>query len=173
MELLTFTSILQSLVVSLLSQTDGLGSDTETGTVHQGHDVLDKAQTGLTAKLSLGVLVGQLTGRGTVNTKFVLDVTHIDAALALVVDEHRQATTVLGAFLGTGQDKVDVGVAVGDETLHTIEQIAAIYFTIGGLQHDALQVGTGIRLGEVHRHGLTGTHARDVFLALLLVAEFI
>ena len=173
MELLTLVGVFQSLVVSFLSQTDGLGSDTETSAIHQGHDILDKAQTGLTAKFSLGVLIGQLAGRGTMDTKLMLDVAHVDATLTLVVAEHRQAAAVLGAFLGTSQHEVDVGVTIGDETLHAIEQIAAILFTIGSLQHDALQVGTGIGLGKVHRHGLAGANARDVFHALFLVAEFI
>ena len=68
---------------------------------------------------------------------------------------------------------MDVGVAIGDETLHTIEQVAAVLLGVGGFQHHTLQVGTGIGLGEVHRHGLAGANARDVLHALLLVAEFI
>ena len=172
-ELLTLVGVFQSLVVSLLSQTDGLCSNAQTGTIHQSHDILDKPQTGLTAKFGFGVFVGQFAGRGAVDAEFMLDVAHIDAALTLVVDEHRQAATVLGAFLGTGQHEVNVGVAVGDETLHAVEQIATILFGISGLQHDALQVGAGIRLGEVHRHGFAGTDARNVFHALLLVTKFI
>ena len=87
-ELLTVLSVGESFVVSHLADTHGLSGNAEAGTVHEGHHVLDKAELAAAAKLSLGVLVGQLAGRGAVDTELMLDMTHVDAALALVVDEH-------------------------------------------------------------------------------------
>ena len=101
------------------------------------------------------------------NTQFMLDVTNINTTLALVVDEHRQATSVLGAFLTACQHEVDVRVTVGDETLHTVQAPAVLLGVIGSLQHHALQVRTGIGLRLVHRHALTSANAWDVLLALL------
>ena len=172
-ELGTLCGILDRLIISLLAQAGALRTDTQAGAVHQGHHVLDQTHAGAAAQFGAGVLVGQLAGRGTVDTELVLDVAHVDAALALVIDEHGQAAAVLGAFLAAGQDQVDVRVTVGDETLHTVQQPAALLLGIRRLEHDALQVGTGVRLGEVHGHGLAGADARDEFLALLLAAKLI
>ena len=84
------------------------------------------------------------------NTQLVLDVTDIDTALTLVVNEHRQAASVLGTFLRTSQYEVDVAITIGNETLHAVQSPAVLLFVEGGLQHDALQVGTGIGLRQVH-----------------------
>ena len=35
------------------------------------------------------------------------------------------------------------------------------FFAVGGLEHHALQVGTGIGFGQVHGHRLAGAHARN------------
>ena len=67
---------------------------------------------------------------------------------------------------------MDVGVAVGDEAFHAIEQPGAVGL-LGCLEHHTLEVGAGVGLGEVHRHGLTGAYARDEALALVVGAEFI
>ena len=48
-----------------------------------------------------------------------------------------------------------------------------VSFAVGGLEHHALQVGTGIGFGQVHGHRLAGAHARDKAGTLVLVAEFI
>ena len=93
--------------------------------------------------------------------------------LTVVVDEHRKAAAVMGAFFGAGEHQVDVGVAVGDETLHAVKVPALVFFAVGGLEHHALQVGTGVGFGQVHGHRLAGTHARDKAGTLVLVAEFI
>ncbi len=121
MELLTFAGIFQRLVVSLLSETHRLGGDAETGAVHQGHDIFDQTHAGITAELSLGVLEDQLAGRRAMDAQLVFDVTYGNTAIALVVNEHRKSTTVPGTFLGTGQHQMDMGVTVGDETLHSVE----------------------------------------------------
>ncbi len=48
-----------------------------------------------------------------------------------------------------------------------------VFIAVGGLEHHALQVGTGIGFGQVHGHRLAGAHARDKAGTLVLVAEFI
>ncbi len=75
---------------------------------------------------------------------------HVHAAVALVVDEHGEAASVGSPLFGTGQHEVKIGIAVGDEALHAVEPPAACGFVIGGLEHYALEVGAGIRFGEVH-----------------------
>ena len=107
------------------------------------------------------------------DAQFVLDVAHVDTAVAFVVDEHGEAAAVAGTFLRACEHQVDVAVAVGDEALHAIQAPAVLLLIEGGLEHHALQVAAGIWLGEVHRHCLAGAHARDVFLALLLGAKLI
>ena len=62
-KLLTLLSVSQTLVVSLLLNTYTLCGDTQTGTVHQSHHVLDQTQTCATAEFGLSVLIGELTGR--------------------------------------------------------------------------------------------------------------
>ena len=107
------------------------------------------------------------------DTELVLDVADVHAPLALVVDEHGKATAVAGTFLAAGQDQVNIGVTVGDEALHTVQQPATLLLGPGGLQHHALQVGPGIRLGQVHGHGLAGADTGDEFLTLLFGTELI
>ena len=93
--------------------------------------------------------------------------------LTVVVDEHGKAAAVVGAFFGAGEHQVDVAVAVRDEALHAVQVPALVGFAVGGLEHHALQVGTGIGFGQVHGHRLAGAHARDKAGTLVLVAEFI
>ena len=83
------------------------------------------------------------------DTKLVLDVTNSNATVALVVDEHRQTATVACAFLRTCKHEVDVRITVGDETLNTVQAPCAV-FVLSSLEHNALKVGTCIRLGQVH-----------------------
>ncbi len=106
------------------------------------------------------------------DAELVLDVAHGDTAVALVVDEHGEATSVVRALLRACQDEVQVRVAIGDEALHAIEPPRAVS-VLCGLEHDTLQVGTGIGLGEVHRHGLALRDAGDVLLLLFLGAKLI
>ena len=107
------------------------------------------------------------------DTELVLDAAYVHTAVALVVDEHGEAAAVVCTFFGAGQYEVQVGVAVGDEPLHTIQAPALVGFVVGSFQHDALQVGAGIGLGQVHRHGFTGADAGNETAVLVFVAEFI
>ena len=77
----------------------------------------------------------------------MLDVTHIDATITLVVDKHGKTTSVFGAFLRTSQYKVNVRVAIGDKTLHTIQTPAIFFLVEGCFQHHTLKVRTSIWFG--------------------------
>ena len=121
----------------------------------------------------MGVLVNKFAGRRSVNTKLVFYAAHINSALTLVVNEHGKTATVARAFLRTCKHKVNVRVAVGNETFHTVEQPAAVLFGISGTEHNALQVASCIRFSKVHGHCLACANARNVFLSLLLVSEFV
>ena len=68
---------------------------------------------------------------------------------------------------------MNIGISVGDETLHAVQTPCAVFFAIGGFQHHALQIRTGIRLGEVHRHGLPCANTGNETSMLFRRAEFI
>ena len=68
---------------------------------------------------------------------------------------------------------MNIRVAVGDETLHTIQAPAVVFFIESGFEHHALEVGTCIRFGQVHRHGFASRNARNVFLALFFATKFV
>ena len=172
-ELGALGGIADRLIVSFLAETRTLGADAEPGPVHQGHDILDQAEPALAAQFRTGVLIGQFAGRGAVDAELVLDMAHVDPALALVIDEHGQAAAVAGPFLAAGKDEMDVRIAVGDETLDTVQEPASFFFAPRGLEHDALEIRSGIWLGQVHGHGLPGADARNEPPALLFGAELI
>ena len=71
------------------------------------------------------------------------------------------------------QYEVDIRVTVRDKTFHTVQIPALVFLTVGSFQHDSLKVGTGIRFGQVHRHGFTLAHTGDVAFLLIFVCEFI
>ena len=66
-----------------------------------------------------------------------------------------------------------MSVAIGDEAFHTVEVPATVGFAVCSFEHDRLQVGTGIGLGEVHRHGLAGAYARQVALFLVFTGKLV
>ena len=172
-ELLTVACVSERLIVSALLDTHRLCGDAETRTIHECHHIFDQTQLAVSAKLSLGVLIDKLASRASMDTEFVLDTTHVDATLILVVDEHGKSTSVAGALLRTCKHEVDVRVSVGDETFHTVEEPASVLLRISCLEHNRLEVGTCIRLSEVHRHGLTVADTWNEALTLILVAELI
>ena len=172
-ELLAVLGIGESFVVGHLADAHGLCCNAEAGAVHECHHVLDEAELAAATEFSLRVLVDKFAGRASVDAELVLDAAHVHATVALVVDEHGKAAAVVGAFLGAGEHQVDVAVTVGDEALHAVKVPALVFFAVGGLEHHALQVGTGIGFGQVHGHRLAGAHARDKAGTLVLVAEFI
>ena len=66
-----------------------------------------------------------------------------------------------------------MSVAVGDESLNTIQTPGAVGLVESGLEHNGLKVATGIGFGEVHSHGFTGTNARQVAHSLVVIGKFI
>ena len=103
----------------------------------------------------------------------MFDTAYINTALTFVIDEHRQTTTISGSFFRTGKYQMDICVAVGDETFHTVQQPASVFFAVSCFQHHCLKVGTGIRFGEVHRHRFALAYARDETAVLVGITEFI
>ena len=172
-ELAALLCVCQPFVVGSLRHTHRLRGDAQARAVHERHDVLYEAHAGASAQFGLGVLVGQLARGRPVDAQLVLNVAHVYAALPLVIDEHGQAAAVARTLFRACQHEVYVGVAVGYEPLHAVEQPAALLLGVCGLEHHALQVASGVGFCEVHRHGLAGTDARDVFHPLLLAAEFV
>ena len=110
----------ESFVVGHLADAHGLCGNAEACTVHEGHHVLDEAELAAATEFSFRVLVDKFASRASVDAELVLDAAHVHAAVALVVDEHGKATTVMGAFFGAGEHQVDVAVTVGDEALHAV-----------------------------------------------------
>ena len=84
------------------------------------------------------------------NTQLVFDAANVYATVALVVDEHGQAAAVFCSLFRTCQHEVQVGITVSDETLHAVQTPAVVCLVISSFQHYALEVGTGIRFGQVH-----------------------
>ena len=172
-ELLTVLGVGEGFVVGSLADAHGLCGNAETGAVHEGHHVLDETELAAAAEFCPGVLVDKFASRASVNTELVFDAADVHATVTLVVDEHGKAAGVVGAFFGAGEHQVNVGVAVRDEALHAVQVPALVFFAVGGLEHHALQVGTGIGFGQVHRHRFAGAHARNETGTLVLVAEHV
>ena len=172
-ELLAVLGVGESFVVGHLADAHGLGGNAEACTVHEGHHVLDEAELAATAEFCLRVLVDKFASRASVNAELVFDAANVHATIALVVDEHRKTAAIVRAFFGAGEHQVDVGVAVRDEALHAVQVPALVFFAVGGLEHDALQVGTGIGFGQVHRHRFAGANARNETGTLIVVTEFV
>ena len=172
-ELFAFLCVSQSFVVGGLAQTDRLCGDTQTGTIHQRHYIFDQTQFAVPAKFGFRIFVNQLASRRTVDTQLVFNTADIYATLTLVIDEHRQATSVFRPFFRTGQNQMKVGVSVGDETFHAVQQPAIFFFVESCFQHHGLQIGAGIRLCQVHRHRFSGADTRNETAVLVFVSEFI
>ena len=172
-ELGTLLRILQRLAVGSLAQTHRLRADTQTGGVHQRHDVLDQTHLAVAHKLCRSVREDQLARGRALDAELVLDAAHLHAAVALVMNEHRQAAGVGRSLLGTGQDERNLAVAVGNEALHAVEQPGLPLLRPGGLEHHGTQVRTGIGLREVHGAGRAGRHPLEELLLLLLRGELV
>ena len=68
---------------------------------------------------------------------------------------------------------MQVCITVGDETFYTVQSPTVLRLIECSLEHYALQVGAGIRLGQVHGHGLACADTRDETAVLVLVSEFV
>ena len=107
-----------------LAESDGLCADSQSGAVHERHDVFDESEAAFAD--DLGGCVGelQLGGRRALDAHFVLDASHGHSAVGFVEDEVGQAASVVGALFAACQHEVQVGIAVGDEALHAVESPA-------------------------------------------------
>ena len=64
-------------------------------------------------------------------------------------------------------------VAVGDETLHPVQQPGLFLLVPVRFEHHSLQVAAGIGFGEVHRAGFSGANAGKVSGFDLFRSEFV
>ena len=103
----------------------------------------------------------------------MLNMAYVNTAITLVIDKHWKSTTITCALFWTCKDEVDVWIAIGNETLHTIQSPAVLLLVEGSLEHYTLEVRACIRLGEVHWHHLSLTDTWDKLLTLLLVTKLI
>ena len=163
-ELFAGGSIVYGFAAGGFAETDSLGTDAETGTIHEGHGVFDKSQTTFANQLAGGVVEDEFGGGGADDTHFVFDAAHGETTVGTVVDEIREATAVGSAFFGAGKDEVDVGVAVGDETFDTVETPAVGGLVEGCFEAYRLEVGTCIGFGEIHAASGTFVDAGEVFV---------
>ena len=72
------------------------------------------------------------------DTQLVFNAANVYTTLLLVVDEHRQTTSVFGSFFRTGQYQVKVCITIGDKSFYTIQAPAVFFFVEGSFQHDGL-----------------------------------
>ena len=68
---------------------------------------------------------------------------------------------------------MDISVTVGDKAFYTVQAPAVVFFIESGLEHNALQVRTGIWFGQVHGHGFTSANARNETTVLVFVTKFV
>ena len=172
LELFAFGSILAGFAVSGFGNADRLGADGHAGAVHQGHDVTGQTAARLSAEFRRHMVILQFAGGDAVDTELVLDAAD-DQFRAFFADEHGKAAAVRAAFDRTGEHQVDLGAAVGDEAFVAVEIPFAGGGVLGGFEPHGLQVGTGIRFGQVHGAvGFAAGKPRQIALTLVFIAEF-
>ena len=115
-----------SLAVGSLADTNRLSGNAKTCTVHKSHNILDKTKFARAAKFGFGILEYKFASRRSLDTHLVFDAAYGYATIVAVVDKHGKTATVVAAFLRACEHESDVTVAIGDETLHTIETPSAI-----------------------------------------------
>ena len=89
--------------------------------------------------------------------------------LTSLYQKHREATRVFAPFLGAGQHQQDIGIAVGDEPLDTVQAPYPGCLVVIGTGLDGSQIGTSVRLGEHHccRHFTSGKTRQEAGFHLL------
>ena len=137
-ELLTVLGVGEGFVVGGLADAHGLCGNAETGTVHEGHHVLDETELAAAAEFCLGVLVDKFASRASVDAELVFDAADVHATVTLVVDEHGKAAGVVRAVFGAGEHQVNIGVAVRDEALHAVK-IQTVRLTPHSRLHGSLR----------------------------------
>ena len=165
--------VFQALAVSGLAETHRLCADAQAGGVHQGHHIFDKAHLPVADQLRRGVREDQLARRRSLDAELVLDAAHLHAAVALVIDQHREAAGVGRTLFGTRQHERNLAVAVGDETFHAVQQPRLLLLRPGGLEHHRTEVRTGVRLREVHGARRTRRNPGQIFLLEFFGSKFV
>ena len=138
-ELATLLGISESFAVGGFAESDALSGDAESSAIHEGHDILDKTEAARADEFGGGILVCKFASGATLYTHLIFDAAHIDSTISLIVDEHRETTTILSTLFRASEHEVDIGVAIGDETLHAIEHPRAILL-LRSLEHNRLEV---------------------------------
>ena len=172
-ELLALVGVFQPLAVSGLAETHRLCADAQACGVHQRHHILDQAHLPVADQLRRGVREDQLARRRSLDAELILDAAHLHTAVALVVDQHREAAGVGRTLFGTRQHERNVTVAVGDEALDAVQQPGLLLLGPRSLEHHGAQVGTRIRLGKIHGASSTRGNPRQVFGLELLRGELV
>ena len=172
-KLLTLTGILHRLAVGRLTRTDRLCTNTQTGSIHQRHDIFDQTHPTISDQFGRCILIDQFTRRRALNTQLMLDTTHLHAAIALVIDKHRQTACIGRTLLRACQHQRQIAVTIRNEAFHAVEQPTSALLGPRSLQHHGTQIRSGIRLGQGHRPGSTLDRHGEVFGLLLLRAKLI
>eukprot|EP01022_Parablepharisma_sp_SALTPOND_P004193 TRINITY_DN118_c0_g1_i10.p1 TRINITY_DN118_c0_g1~~TRINITY_DN118_c0_g1_i10.p1 ORF type:complete len:1227 (-),score=392.65 TRINITY_DN118_c0_g1_i10:741-4421(-) len=172
------------LLISAFGDRQALNAHGEARRVHHDEHVFQAtvflADQGANGTAMVAEL--QHRGRAGLDTQLVLDghALHVVACAQRTIgidqelghDEQRNALHALGRIGGTGQHEVDdvlghVVLTVGDEDLGTEDLVGTVALRHGAGTHQG-QVGTGLRLGQVHRAGpLAGDEVGDVGFLLL------
>ena len=119
------------------------------------------------------VVEHQFGGGRAFDAHLVLDAADGHTAVGTVEDKVGEATAVGSAFLTAGENQMNIGIAVGDETFHAIETPAVGCFVKGGPQTDGLEVAAGIGFGEVHGAGGTVLDAGQELLLKLFRSKLL
>ena len=123
-KLLSCLHVLDGYVQSALSDTQSLGSDTDTAAVQCGHSYLEALSyfTQKSVLRNLAVLEDQLCCGGCADTHLVLSLTDGEALVALFNDEGADSVVALG-LVSHSHDYEYIGIsAVCDEYLSAIQQ---------------------------------------------------
>ena len=172
------------LLVRALGEADALHADAEAGRVHHDEHVFEAAVLFADERADRAAMVAELQhrGRARLDAQLVLDrhAVHVVAFAQRAVvthhelrhDEQRNPLHARGRVRRTRQHEVDdvlghVVLTVGDEDLGAENLVGAVALRHGARAHGG-EVGTGLRLRQVHRAGpLAGDQGLDEARLLL------
>jgi hypothetical protein len=179
-ELDAVAGVLAGLPIGRFRDPDGLCGDAEARVVHEIEHRAE-ALAALAEEEGFGVLeLHDARGRA-VDPHLVLHPAHPDAVLLAVVEdtraEHqrqpvRRAAALVERRRVAREDEVHCRAAVRDEDLLAVDEPAAVL--LRHARDDAAEIGSGLRLGQVHRAlQLARREPRQVLLLELLGAVFL
>ena len=171
LELLALRRVFAGVVIGGLGDAERLCTDRYTRAIHERHDIAGQSAAALSAEFGRDIVVLEFAGGYAMNAELVLNAAD-DELWAGLANEHGEAAAIACAFLGTRQHQVNLGAAVCNEALHSVEIPLPGLRILGGFQAHGLEVGAGIGLGQVHGAvGLATGKARQIALLLLFAAE--